>query len=136
MSTPSNEKQIVKITIGYGSTAGSEEVLLVHSEDSTDYVGNVRARIPFELATSATDTSFNLASFADTATWIILKDRSGQAFHVALASGQAAGIRHQIAANGVYLYKNANATPPTLYLSNPDGSNKVFGEIIILGASS
>lgn len=136
MTVPTSEKQIVKIAMAFGSTAGSEQVALNFSEDSTSYTGNRIVRRSYEIPVSTTDASIDLSTLVDTATWIAVVDKSGQAISYALSSGVALGSRHQVAASGVSVWKNANATPPTLYLSNADASNKAFGEIIILGASA
>lgn len=133
MATPSTQRLNCRIVLSYGSSLGSEVVLLDYTEATTT-VGFQKAIIPLELAASATDQSVNLASYFDTATFIAVIDRNNTGVLVGRTAGTSA--RHNLAANGPFVYKNGAATPPTLYFDNSSASKKAFVEIIVMGTSA
>lgn len=133
MTVPAADTFTAKAYLAYGSTQGSEKILLDKSV-VTASGGNRWVNIPIELAASATDTQLNLSTYLDTATWIAVEEvsTSTTGFNV----GVAAANKVQVATEGIYLYKNRNSTPPTLYLDNPDATNKVMLNISVLGNSA
>lgn len=133
MTAPSADKFTAKAYLAFGATQGQEKILLDKSVE-TSSGGNRWLNIPLELAASATDTQLNLATYVDTATWIAVEEVSTgtTGFNINIASAN----KQQVAAEGVWLYKNRNATPPTLYIDNPDGSNKIMLNVAVLGNSA
>lgn len=131
MATPTAQQLKARAYMAYGDTAGDERILLDYTEASTT-TGFQNIVIPKELAASATDTTVDLSTFVDTATFIAVRDRNNTGVKVGLAS---AG-KMTIAANGFIMFKNGVATPPTLYLDNVSASDKAFIEILILGTSA
>lgn len=131
MAAPANDTLTRKVYMAFGSTQGSEKVVVDSSETAT---GNRWLLIPLELAASASDVQLNLATYVDTATFISVQEKSTgtTGFDV----GIAAANKLSVAAGSGIDYKNRTATPPTLYFDNPDASNKVFLEIAVLGAAS
>lgn len=132
MAVPAASTLKVQIYVAHGSSLGSEAVLLNFSESSSTE-GNRKLLLAKEYAASATDQSVDLSTFLNTATWIFVKEQSGVGVKVGLASG---GTKAQIAANGVWGYKNGTATPPTLYFDNVSATDACFIEITVLGASA
>lgn len=132
-ATPTAERLKCRAALSYGSTIGSERVLLDFTE-STSTTGFQAVVIPIELAASATDSSLNLASYVDTATYIAVKDRNNTGVLVGRTSGTSA--RLQVAGNGFILFKNGASTPPTLYFDNVSTTDKAFIEVIVMGTSS
>lgn len=132
MATPSSEQIKVQLYAAIGDTLGSEDRVLNYVESSSTE-GNRKVVIPKEYAASASNQSLDLSAFVDTATWIIVIDRGGVGVNIALGGSDTA---FQLAGNGVFAYKNANATPPTLYFDNPSSTLKTFIDVIVLGSSS
>lgn len=130
---PTAERLKCRAVLSHGSTIGSERILLDFTE-STSTTGFQSVVIPVELAASATDTSLNLASYVDTATYIAVKDRNNTGVLVGRTTGTSA--RFNITGNGFILLKNGASTPPTLYFDNVSTTEKAFIEVIVMGSSS
>jgi hypothetical protein len=130
---PSTERLKATLHLAYGSTLGDEKVL-VSKQEAVSTVGFQHVIIPLELAISATDAQVNLSSYVDTATFIAIEDRNNTGVLVGRTAGTAA--RLNVAANGWLCFKNGASTPPTLFFDNPDGANKAFINIYILGSST
>lgn len=132
MATPTGQKLNVQLSATWGDSLGGEEKFVDFSE-ATSTTGNARARISKKYAAAAANQSVDLSQFVTTATWIAVVDRGGTGINFALDN---TGTKLEVAANGVAMYKNANATPPTLYLTNPNADNAAYVDIIVLGAQS
>ena len=132
MTAPTAEKLLAHVSLGYGSTAGAEEWLVDYNEDVAT-TGNQKIIIPLKYIGAAADQSLNLATYLATATFIAVIDRGGTGIKVGMA---AAGTKHWVAANGIYLVKNGNTTPPTLYFDNPSATLAATIQVIVLGSST
>lgn len=131
-AVPTAQKLRAQIWLARGDTDGETEQLLSFTE-SDSVTGNLIERIGKKYAPAAANQTIDLSTFSVTATYIMIRDLGGTGINVAL---DAAGVKFQIAANGVMVFKNANATPPTLYLTNPDAINNAYIEVGVLGSRS
>ena len=132
MAAPTAQRLRVKITAAHGDTDGSQRTLVDFTEATTT-TGNIATVISKEYAASAANQSLDLSTFVDTASWIFIRDRGGTGINVNTVSG---GTPFQVTANKYFGYANANATPPTLYFTNPSAVDKAFIEVVILGSAS
>jgi hypothetical protein len=133
MAAPTAVKLRVQVWVGWGDTDGSTENILNFTEASST-TGNMGQSFNKKYAASASDQQIDLSTFCTTATWIYLRDLGGTGLNVALDA--TATAKFQIAANGFLLFKNRNATPPTLFITNPSGAASAYAEVGILGSQS
>lgn len=132
-TTPPTAEQLnVRLYASHGDDPSARRVVLDHTE-ATTVTGNQASVIPVEIAGAGTNTQVNLASYVDTATWVSVKDRGGTGFKVSLVN---TGTKFEVAAGGVFAFKNAVATPPLLYIDNGSASDAAFLEVSVLGSSS
>ncbi len=129
MAVLTAQKLNVAAMLSWGSTEGEEETLLNFAEAAAT-TGNARGATLLQLAASGTG-SYDTAGLCDTATWILVQDLNGTGLNLGFANGVTPC---QIAANGIYLFKNRNATPPVLYFQNPDSGNAAAIRIAVLGS--
>lgn len=129
---PTAEQLAYRVYAAHGDDPSDRRVVLDYTEASTT-TGNQAVVVPLELAASASNTSVNLASYVDTATFVSIRDRGGTGFKVSLVN---TGAKFQVASNGVFSFKNGVSTPPTLYIDNVSTTDATFLEISILGASA
>lgn len=129
---PTAEQLVYRLYLAHGDDPSDRRVLADYTEASTT-TGNQATAFPVELAGGASNTSVNLASYVDTATFVSIRDRGGTGFKVSLVN---TGAKFQVAANGVFSFKNGVSTPPTLYLDNVSGTDATFLEIAIGGSSA
>lgn len=131
MTAPATQEIRTKFYLAWGDTDGAEELLLNHSEPATT-VGNFRARIPIALPSSAANQTLNLASYCRAATYIAIVSRDANGCNINLTTDDT---KFQIAGEGVFAFKNRNATPPTIYFDNPSSSEISYVDVIVLGTA-
>lgn len=130
-TTPPTAEQLnVRVYASHGDDPSARRSVLDYTEAST-VTGNFSAVIPVEIAGAGTNTQVNLATYVDTCTWVTIRDRGGTGFKVSLVN---TGTKFEVAANGVFTFKNAVATPPLLYIDNGNASDKCFLDVGIMGS--
>jgi hypothetical protein len=127
MAVPTAEDVILALALGLNTTPGEENYAINYTSSETC---NRLMRIPYELAAGATDQAFALTGL-DSLLWYAVIDLSNIGVNV----GKAAGAGKLVIRAGQF-FLAAVATPLTVYLDNPDGSNISYGEIIALGSST
>lgn len=130
-TTPPTAEQLnVRLYASHGDDPSARRSILDYTEAST-VTGNFSAIVPVEIAGAATNTPVDLATYVDACTWVTIKDRGGTGFKVSLVN---TGTKFQVAANGVFTFKNGIATPPLLYIDNVSATDTCFLDVGIMGA--
>lgn len=132
MAAPTAEQINLRIYASLGDVPGAERIAVDYTESSSTE-GNQVAVIPLEFAASEANTSLDLSDFVDTATIIAVIDRGGTGIDVGHSN---TGTKVAVAANGPFVFKNRASTPPTLYFTNPSGSDKAFILVAVMGSSA
>lgn len=134
MALPTNDQFNGKFYLSFGSVIGKERVLL-DVTDTIQTAGNRDVVIPMKVAANTTNNQINLASYVDSATYISVRELTTgtSGFKVDVSN---AATKPQVTAGGLLLWKNGAATPPTLYIDNPDAALEVLLEISILGSNT
>lgn len=132
-TTPPTAEQLnVRLYASHGDDPSNRRTVLDVTE-SASVTGNYSALVPVEIAGAGTNTQVNLATYVDTATWVSIRDRGGTGFKVSLVN---TGTKFEVPANGSFVFKNAAATPPLLYIDNANATDKCFLEVGIMGSRS
>lgn len=135
MATPTALRMILSMYLGYGA-AGSDRPCLDFDEPST-VTGNAIYQETMELAASATDTSLDLSTKMDTIHAVAIREISGNTAGAKYGPAAGAGNKFNLGGSkAVVLRFKTDDTPPTLYFTNPDASNKLFLEITAIGNRS
>lgn len=134
-TVPTAENLNVHAFIGKG-TAGRDAKLL--DFDDTALLGssttaNATYSQVVKLAPSAADTTVVLSSFFDNASYIAVQEISGATSGVMVGPATTNSNKFTVSGSGVFLFKNAAATPPTLYFTNPSGTDTVYVEVTAVG---
>lgn len=134
-SVPTAEALNVHAFLGKGS-AGRDAKLFDFDDTATAGSGTT-ANATFEqqlkLAASATDTSINLASYFDNCSYIAVREISAATSGVLFGPATTNANKFTIPANGIVIFKNGAATPPTLYFTNPSGTDAVYVKVVAVG---
>lgn len=134
-TVPTAQTLNVHAYVGRG-TAGRDEKILEYDDTASVGLGttsNAQYRQQIKLAASATDTSVNLATYFDNASYISVKEISGATSGVLWGPSAGGANKFTLSASGVLLFKNGAATPPTLYFTNPSGADAVYIEVAAVG---
>lgn len=134
-TVPATNNLNVHTYIGLG-TPGRDTKLLDYDDSSTVGLGttaNATFRTEIKLAPNATDTSINLSTYFDTVSYVGATDVSGATSGFLIGPATGAGNKFTVGTSGVYEFKNGAATPPTLYFSNPSGTDTVYVEVVAAG---
>lgn len=100
--------------------------------DDTTTTCNTVYRELLELAASASDTSVNLSTKMDTCEYIFVREVTSHTFKYGPSAG--AGNKFTVGADKpVEIGFDEGGTPPTLYFSNPSGTDAIFIELIAVG---
>lgn len=134
-TVPTADTLNVHVFVGKG-TAG-RDAKLVDFDDTALLGSGTTANAVFtqqlKLAASASDTSINLSSYFDTCSYVSIREISGATSGVLVGPATTNANKFTLAANGVYVFKNGAGTPPTLYFTNPSGSDAVYLEVVAVG---
>lgn len=132
MSTPTASRMIFSTYVGYGDS-GQDRELLNFDEPSTTDANAVYTEL-IELAASASDTSVDLSTKLDSCSLIVIRELSGNTAGAKYGPAAGAGNKFNLGGSkAVALRLKTDDTPPTLYFSNPDGTNKLFIELTAVG---
>lgn len=135
MATPTALRMILSMYLGHG-TAGSDKKCLDFDEPST-VTGNAIYQEIMELAASATDTSLDLSTKMDSIHCVSIREISGNTAGAKFGPAAGAGNKFNLGGSKAAVLRfKTDDTPPTLYFTNPDASNKLFLEITAIGNRS
>lgn len=134
-TVPTADSLNVHFFVGKG-TAGRDAKLLDFDDTALLGSGSTANAVytqQLKLATSAADTTVNLSTYFDNVSYVAIKEISGATSGVLVGPATTNSNKFTVAANGVYIFKNGAGTPPTLYFTNPSGTDVVYVEVIAVG---
>jgi hypothetical protein len=134
-TVPTADALNVHCFVGKG-TAGRDAKLLDFDDTASLGAGTTANAVftqQLKLAAGASDTSINLSSYFDNCSYVAVREISAATSGVLVGPATTNANKFTLAASGVYVFKNGAGTPPTLYFTNPSGSDTVYVEVVAVG---
>lgn len=134
MATPTAEAVKASFYAAVGDSPGQETIVLQKTVSSTNYTANCKERIEKKYSAGAADQQVDLSSFCTTLKILTIEDRGGTGVRVGFG-----GSANKVAiepSGAMQLHWDDGQTPPTLYITNPSGSDAAYVVIGIIGSYS
>lgn len=132
MAAPSTHP--VKVTTFLGHTPEDDDLELRSTSDITNQISAIYHDV-IELAAAATNTQVDLSTKLDTCEYFQLTELSNPG--LTFQFGPTTGAKYSVEGGKPALIGlDPAVTPPSIYLSNPSVSDKVFIEVIAMGTRS